>query len=97
MEDIKITYGEIYRYLIYANIALGVLFGSLPLIVGLILKKNKYAYLGFVLAIIGGSLAGLLLSYPITVVFLWLIVRGQKALSLDGLLPAAPPVEKPDI
>ncbi len=97
MEDIKITSDEIYRYIIYANIALGILFGSLSLIVGLILKKNKYAYLGFVLAILGGALAGIFLSYPITAVFLWLIVRGQKALSSDGLLPAAPHVEKPDI
>lgn len=89
MEDIKITYDEIYRYIIYANIVFGVLFGSLSLIVGMIRKKSKYAYLGFALAVVGGSLAGIFLSYPITAVFLWLIVRDQKPAASDEVVPAA--------
>ncbi len=97
MEDFKITYGEIYRYIIYANIVFGILFGSLSLIVGLMRKKSKYAYVGFALAVVGGALGGIFLSYPITAVFLWLIVRDKKSADSDEIVFTATNPDGSDI
>ncbi|MGB7210682.1 MAG: hypothetical protein WBD27_18645 [Pyrinomonadaceae bacterium] len=75
MESFRITYDELFPYIIAANITLGFLFGSFPLIAGLILKNRKYGVFGFVGSIIGGAVLGVFLSFPFAVVFLWLILR----------------------
>lgn len=79
MEDLRITYRELGYYVVYLNIILAVLLGSLPLIAGLMLKSAKRAWIGFILTVIGGALLGVFLSYPIAVIFLWLIVRAHRA------------------
>jgi hypothetical protein len=97
MEDIKITYSELFNYVIYANVLLGVLFGSLPLIVGLMLGNRKNAFLGFTLTVIGGFLLGIFLSYPVSALFLWLIVRAHKATASEALVPVGSGSETTDL
>jgi len=78
MEEIKLSFQDLSYFIVIANLVLGVLFGSLPLIAGLILKKRKYAWLGFLFSTLGGALLGVFLSYPIAAIFLWLITRSPK-------------------
>ena len=75
MEEIRITFRELGFYILIGNIILGVLFGSLPLIAGLKLKNRKYGFIGFIGSILGGTLLGVFLSYPLALLFVWLIVR----------------------
>jgi len=78
MEEIRLTVQDLRYFIVITNVFLGILFGSLPLIAGLILKKRKYALLGFLFSTIGGALLGLFLSYPISAIFIWLIIRSPK-------------------
>lgn len=94
MEDIKITYREVVFALIIFNIAMGVLFGSLPLIAGSMLQRRKLAWMGFALSVVVGSLLGIIVSYLIAVVFLWLILRQQT--TAEGSAPAETDGETPD-
>ena len=96
MEDLRLSYREVGNYIIYLNILMGVLFGSLPLITGLALGDRKRAWIGFILALIGGVLLGVFLSYPIAVLFLLLIVRAQKKLVSSAPSAAAAPPETAD-
>ena len=78
MEDIKISYNEIAVYITVINVALGILFGSFPLFAGLKMKNRNYAVYGFIGSIIGGAILGAFLSYPIAIIFTWLILRTPK-------------------
>lgn len=78
-EPLRLTYGELMPYIIAGNIVFGVLFGSFPLIFGFIAGNRKYAFLGFVCSIIGGAILGIVLSYPLALIFLWLILRRKSA------------------
>ena len=84
MEDLRIGF---YGLLI-ANVVLGFLFGTFPLVAGIRRGNRKYAFLGFVLSIAGGALLGLLLSYPLAMIFLWLILR-DRATGPTGDAPPA--------
>lgn len=55
--------------------ALGAILGIVPLALGVIKKKLKYGILGFVGAIFGNALLGLLLSIPIIALCLYVILR----------------------
>ena len=71
MEELRIGfYG-----LLLVNIVLGVLFGSFPLVGGFLMGNKKYALLGFVVCIAGGAILGVFLSFPVAMLFLWLILR----------------------
>ena len=73
MEDFKIGfYG-----LIAVNVVLGILFGMFPLVVGILRGNQKRGFLGFVLSIGGGALLGILLSFPLAMIFVWLLVRDR--------------------
>ncbi len=71
MEELRIGF---YGLLI-ANIVLGFLFGTFPLVAGIRRGNRKHAYLGFGLSVVGGALLGILLSYPLSMIFLWLVLR----------------------
>lgn len=75
MEDLRITYDSVFTYIIVFNTILGLLFGFFPLLVGLRLQNKKYAFLGFVIAIATGAVTGVLLAFPISLLFVWLILR----------------------
>lgn len=78
MGDFKITQNELLGYVAFINFVLGLLFGSFPLIVGLKLKNRSYALYGFIGSVIGGSILGILLSFPIAIIFTWLMLRTQN-------------------
>ncbi len=75
MEQIKLSYNEAIFYIAFINILLGFLLGSFPLISGFIAKNRKYGIYGFIGSIIGGAILGILLSYPIALIFTWLTLR----------------------
>lgn len=71
MEEIRIgLFG-----LLIANAVLGFLFGTFPLVAGLFWGNRRYGFLGFVVTVAGGAVLGVFLSYPLAMLFLWLIVR----------------------
>lgn len=75
MEDFRIgLYG-----LLALNVVLGFLFGLFPLVAGILRGNQKRGFLGFVLALVGGALLGILLSFPLAMIFFWLLVRDQTA------------------
>ena len=61
--------------LLIANIVFGFLFGTFPLVAGLLSGNKKYAFLGFVISVAGGAILGVFLSYPLAMIFLWLILK----------------------
>lgn len=67
------TYGPLL------NAGIGVLFGLIPLVLGLVKGKAKYGLYGILACIIGGALLGIFLILPATVFFSWMILRGDKA------------------
>jgi len=73
MEDFRIgMYG-----LLAVNIVLAFLFATFPLVAGILRGNQRRGFLGFILALIGGALLGILLSFPLAMIFFWLIVRDQ--------------------
>ena len=56
---------------------LGFLLGLIPLILGIIKRKIKFGILGFIGAIIGNAILGIILSVPIISVCIYLIMRKQ--------------------
>lgn len=54
---------------------LGALLGLIPLILGIVKKRTKIGILGFVAAIVGNALFGILLSIPIIVACIYLILK----------------------
>jgi uncharacterized membrane protein len=79
MDNITISFDEMKPYIILANIILGILFGTFPLLAGIMLNNRKFGIYGFISAIIGGALLGIFLSFPIACVFTWLILKKSFA------------------
>ncbi len=75
MEEIRISDKDLVIYLILLNVALGILFGTFPLIAGIKAKNLKYGIIGFIGSVLGGAIVGIFLSYPIAAIFTWLILR----------------------
>lgn len=63
---------------------LGFILGLIPLILGIIKKRIKIGVFGFIGAIVGNAVLGLLLSIPIVGVCIYLILKKS---------PIAPPVD----
>ncbi len=57
------------------GLALGLILGLIPLVLGFIKKKRKYAMFGFLGSLIGSALLGIFLSIPVAAIFTWLILR----------------------
>ena len=76
--QIKLTTNEAILYITLLNVGLGILFGTVPLILGFIKKERSYAVFGFLGSVIGGLILGIFLSLPLAAVFTWLILRKPK-------------------
>lgn len=61
------------------GIGAGVLFGLLPLIMGLLKRNRKLGAIGFVSCVIGGAILGIYLAIPLSALFLWLILKKPAA------------------
>lgn len=79
MEEIRIGFLGLF----IVNTVLGFLFGTFPLVAGLLSGNRKYAFLGFVVALAGGALLGVFLSFPLSMLFLWLILRNRSVQAAD--------------
>ena len=93
MEEIRIgLFG-----LLVANAVLGFLFGTFPLVAGLFSGNRRYGFLGFVVTVAGGAVLGVFLSYPLAMLFLWLIVRNKTVQpSGEEVAPVSDPEAEPD-
>ena len=78
MDDIRLTYRELLMYIVTANVILALLFGSISLILGFKRDRKGLGVLGFVVTILGGAVAGVFLSYPLTLLFMWMLLRQPK-------------------
>ena len=61
---------------------LGAILGLLPLVLGFMKKKMMLGFLGFIGAVIGNAIMGLLLSIPIIAVVVYLILRKEPSVVL---------------
>ena len=79
MNTINLTYNDVAVYLIIVNTIVGLLFGLFPFFAGLRLNNRKYGVIGLVVSTLGGALLGFFLSFPMAMIFNWLILRGAVA------------------
>jgi len=84
MEEFRIGfYG-----LLVVNIVLGFLFGAFPLLAGIRTGNQKRGILAFVLSIVGGALLGIIISFPLAMIFLWLMLRDRATEPVVSANPA---------
>ncbi len=101
MQPIQISSDQLMLYAMLINIVLGFLFGTFPLLSGIILNNRKLGVYGFISSIIGGAVLGVFLSFPIAAVFTRLILKKSFAKEDDGVnadvnnTPAAGDIENP--
>lgn len=74
MEPINLTTTDYYLYALLINAGLGALFGLIPLVTGFVKRQRKYAFWGLILSIVGGTILGLALAIPVSLIMTWLIV-----------------------
>ena len=89
-EQLKEFYDKYFYYILFVDIGIGLLFGAIPLILGIRRKKRNLGIVGFVLAGVFGALSPFL-SIIIVVVFTLLILRKsavEKAVGSDETLHA---------
>lgn len=78
MEEVKLTFRDLMFYVVTANVILGVLFGTVSLFLGFKMDRRSLGVIGLVVTAIGGAILGLFLSYPLTLLFIWLITRNHQ-------------------
>lgn len=78
MAQIRLTPNEAILYVTLLNIGIGIILGAIPLILGFLRKKRKYAMFGFIGSVIGGAILGILLSIPIAGIFTWLVLKKDE-------------------
>ena len=79
MQNTQIPLNQVVIYITIINIILGFLFGIFPLLLGIKMNNRKYGVIGFIGAIIGGGILGVFLSFPIALIFSWLIIKNFVA------------------
>ncbi len=72
--EIRLTYYD----LILINTAIGFVLGLIPLVLGFFKKKIKLGLFGIIGSVVGGTILGIFLAIPITIIFSWLIVKKEK-------------------
>ncbi|HXG86631.1 MAG TPA: hypothetical protein VNI84_21615 [Pyrinomonadaceae bacterium] len=71
MEPIRISP---YTLILFGTIA-GLLFGLIPLILGIRKKRSTLGVIGLICSIIGGAISGIFLIIPVIAVFIYLILK----------------------
>lgn len=79
MDPTTMSTQEAVMYAAIINAGIGFILGLVPLIAGVLKRNFKYGFIGFVGAVLGGAVLGIILSIPIAAIFTWLIVRKPKA------------------
>ena len=83
MNDIALTYRELYIYVIIGGAILGALFGLIPLILGRRRNKARLGMYGFLASIVTGALAPLF-AIIVVAIFSWMIVK-DKPVQTNGV------------
>jgi len=81
----ELTKQQVLIYILLVDIALGVLFGLIPLILGIRRDRRRLGLYGFVASIVGGALTPLV-SIVAVAIFSWLIIKkksGEPAASTE--------------
>ncbi len=76
MEDIELTFRELYVYAIIGGAILGALLGLIPLILGRRRNRRRLGFYGLVASTVGGAISPLL-SIVVVAIFTWLVVRAK--------------------
>lgn len=77
MEPIRLTSNELILYGAIAGGVMGLFFGIIVLILGLVKKERSYAVFGFLGSVILGPISGIL-SLIVVAIFTWLILRRPR-------------------
>lgn len=77
MEEITLTWSELFQYAAIIHAAIGFLLGLIPFIAGIVKKKVGLGAVGLIVGTLGGALLGFLGSIPSMAIFTWLIVRDR--------------------
>lgn len=85
--EVKITVYQLFLL----GIAVGVVLGLIPLLLGIFRKKTKLALLGFACSVIGGAVSSFI-ALVVVVVFVWLILKKSTA-GDAGQPPESPPAD----
>jgi MFS family permease len=78
MNDILLSYRELYIYVMIAGAILGALFGLVPLIIGRRKNRKRLGVYGFIASIVGGAIAPLL-GLLVAGLFFWLVIREKPS------------------
>ena len=78
MNDIVLTYRELYLYVIIGGAIVGALLGLVPLMLARKRNKGRLGLYAFLASIVAGAIAPLL-AIIVAAIFSWLIVREKPA------------------
>jgi len=81
MEQIKISP---YTLILFGAVA-GLLFGLIPLILGIRKKRARLGATGLICSIIGGAISGIFLSIPVIAIFIYLILKKSPDAEIVGV------------
>ncbi len=87
MGQIKVTYYEAIAYLALLGVAVGVLLGLIPLILGFKKHQRSYGLFGFFISIVAGAFSPVL-SVITVAIFTWLILRKPQPADSANEVPA---------
>lgn len=83
--QIQQLYQQYFYYIIAAGFVIGLVFGSIPLILGIRRKKRNLGLAGFALSGIAGAFSPLI-AVIVSVVFVWLILASKLARTITGAI-----------
>lgn len=93
LEEFKEIYDQYFYYILAAQIGIGLLFGSIPLVLGIRRDKRNLGVIGFISAGVVGAISPIL-SLIDAVVFTLLVLRksgGETAVGSDqNAFPKSP-------
>lgn len=81
LQQVELT--QIQAGLIFGAI-LGFIIGLIPLILGIVKKKVKFGLVGFIGAIIGNTILGLILSIPIVAISVYFIFQKNPSTAAEA-------------
>jgi hypothetical protein len=76
-------YRQYFYYILAAGILIGLIFGAIPLILGIKRGKRNLGLLGFILAGLAGAFSPLI-AIIISVIFIVLVLRKKEAAGTAG-------------
>ncbi len=69
---------EFNLWALLRGLAVGALFGAVPVILGAVRNQRRLGFRGFLACVAGALLLGLFLAVPAAIAFAWLILRADR-------------------